>query len=97
MMASFSGNIEDLPEGIIIPEGFKITVESKTGFVPVYLPDRTVIGRASIDNDGQTVIMEIKHGAVLELMSENLVGLSVVYKTNEARDRASEEGDKQDG
>lgn len=66
------------------------------GFIPVYLPDRTVVGKAIVDPDGQTVTMRITSGPVLELMSEDLLGLSIVYKTNDARDRVAE-GEKTDG
>lgn len=51
------------------------------GYVPVYLPDRTVVGKAKISEDGQLVEIKIPEGtAMQELMSENLIGLSVVYQ-----------------
>lgn len=79
--------------GAVIPEGTKIT---SNGVIPVYLPDRTVIGKATISEDGSTILMHINSGPVAELMGEDLIGMSIVYKTNEARDRVAE-GDKKDG
>lgn len=54
---------------------------ARQGYVPVYLPDRTVVGRALISDDGKTVTIDIPEGDVVqELMAENLIGLSVVYQ-----------------
>lgn len=54
-------------------------------YVPVYLADRTVVGKAKID--GQAVLIELTDGtAIQELMTNNLIGMSVVYMNNEARD-----------
>lgn len=55
------------------------------GYVPVFLPDRTVIGKAKIE--GQNVVIELTEGnAIQTLMAENLLGMSMVYLNNEARD-----------
>lgn len=51
------------------------------GYIPVYLPDRTVVGRATISEDQRTVTIDIPEGtAIQSLMADNLVALSVVYQ-----------------
>lgn len=59
----------------------------RRGTVPVYLPDRTVIGKAWIADDGQHIQIELDRStAIPELMEENLLGLSIVYQRAEAND-----------
>lgn len=54
---------------------------SPDGYVPVYLPDRTVIGRAKFNEDKTEVLIEIPDGDVVQtLIGENLIGLSIVYQ-----------------
>lgn len=51
------------------------------GYIPVYLPDRTVLGKAKISDDGKHLDIEIPEGSMIqELMHENLIGLSTVYQ-----------------
>lgn len=84
----------DFPDGTpVIPKDAKIITK---GVIPVYLPDRSVIGKATISEDGHTVLMHIDSETITELIGEDLIGMSFVYKTNEARDRVAE-GDKKDG
>ena len=55
------------------------------GYIPVYLPDRTVVGKAKVD--GQFINIEVTPGNALQtLIKENLIGLSVMYMGAEARD-----------
>lgn len=55
------------------------------GYIPVYLPDRTVVGKATID--GQDIVIKMSPGnAIQSLIKENLIGLSVMYMGPEARD-----------
>lgn len=56
--------------------------------VPVYLPDRTIIGKAKITKteEGMFATIKLSNDTVAELMSEDLIGLSVVYQSNDARD-----------
>lgn len=63
-------------------------MEKQESIVPVYLPDRTIVGRATITKDERGMIATIRLGdsVISELMSENLIGMSIVYQTNEARD-----------
>lgn len=61
------------------------------GTVPIYMPDDTVVGRAAISNDGHTILIHIPEGTALQgLISENLIGMSVIYMTNDARDQVVE-------
>jgi hypothetical protein len=47
------------------------------GYVPVYLEDRTLIGKAKISNDGKHIEIDIPGDSpVAELMAEGLIGLS---------------------
>lgn len=53
------------------------------GYVPVYLEDRTVVGKARVSDDGKTttIIIEVYDGHPMsELMQENLIGFSVVHR-----------------
>lgn len=66
--------------------------------LPVYLPDRTIIGEATVSVDGSHISIEMKNGApYAELIADNLVGLAIVYMSNEARDRISEGEATDDG
>lgn len=69
----------------------------RKGKVPIYLPDRTVIGDAEISDDGRLIKTTIYHDSPIgELLSENLVGFSIMYMSNEARDRAEEHKENKD-
>lgn len=46
------------------------------GYIPLYLENRTVIGKARIKDN--MVEMEIDDETVLELMGSNLIGLSTI-------------------
>jgi hypothetical protein len=73
------------------------------GFVPVYLPDRTVIGRAQVNPDG-TLNIEFRDDAAFmkELFDQSMVGLSVfareafpaevLYETTEPKKEGEEDG-----
>ena len=52
--------------------------------VPVYLPDRTVIGSAEINlEDGIAMVTIQSDSNFAEFMSEGLIGLSVVHLSSE--------------
>lgn len=58
-------------------------VQIKTN-VPVYLPDRTLIGSADINvEDGLMMVTIQSDSNLAEFMSEDLVGLSVVHLSEE--------------
>jgi len=67
-------------------------IEVRKGYVPVYLPDgRTLAGQARISEDGTHIDLEMPTGSPLpELMGDNLIGMQIVYLTNDARDRVAE-------
>lgn len=69
-------NLEDLPDGVFIKPGAFVA----QGPVPVYLPDRTAIGTATIveTEDGVYAQIQLKGGAWNEILKEQLVGFSVV-------------------
>lgn len=60
------------------------------GYIPVYLPDRTVVGKAKIreevDGTQVTELIFPPGWSLTELVGENLVGLSLVYQRAEAMD-----------
>ena len=66
------------------------------GYIPVYLPDRTLAGQARISDDGTHIEIEVPSGSpIAELMGDNLLGLSISYLDNEARDRVEEHNKKE--
>lgn len=70
----------------VIPPDAVINVP--VGGIPVYLEDRTVIGRGYISEDGRHLEIEIdSQYPIAELMKESLVGFSVV---NLAADRSED-------
>lgn len=57
------------------------------GWIPVYLPDRTVIGKALVHDDGVHATMELDmQTPIKELLGHDLIGLSIVYQRREAYD-----------
>ena len=59
--------------------------------IPVYLPGRTIVGEATVSRDVSHISIEIKNGGpYAELIADNLIGLAIVYMSNEARDRVNE-------
>lgn len=71
------------------------------GYIPVYLADRTIVGKARVAPDGRHVDISFDQSINIEgLMENNLVGLSIVYQRAEAIDVINEargrEGDKPD-
>lgn len=64
--------------------------------IPVYLPDNTVIGRATVDLESGVATIQIQSDSnLIELIQESLVGLSVVYMSREAA-VVPNEGEKTD-
>ena len=54
-------------------------------YIPVYLPDRTVIGKGKVD--GQFITIELDEGdAIQTLFKEELLGMSFVYMSAKAQD-----------
>lgn len=52
--------------------------------VPVYLPDRTIVGSAVVDVKSGTAVITLQTDSSLaEIIQENLVGLSVIYMNRE--------------
>lgn len=48
------------------------------GYIPVYLPDRTVVGKGKVD--GQHITIKLKEGDLIQtLFKDNLLGMSFVY------------------
>jgi hypothetical protein len=61
------------------------------GSVPVYLPDRTEVGRATIRHDAHGAYAEVKlygeaGGALAEQIAGDAISLSIGYQDNTARD-----------
>lgn len=53
--------------------------------IPVYLPDDTQVGTASINVEDGTATIKLKANSfVAELIQESLVGLAVVYLARDA-------------
>lgn len=66
------------------------------GSVPVYLPDQTWVGEATVSGDGHDVHIHIPGSSPIgELISENLIGMSIVYLRSEARDQVAEHTEKE--
>ena len=70
------------------------------GWVPVYLPDRTVAGEAKISVRDDDIYIDVKLSgfegeAVAAMMAENLIGFSTVYMNNDARDSVAEAIEKE--
>lgn len=57
------------------------------GFVPVYLEDRTVIGRAKVNPDG-TILVEMDEETGKKLFTDSLVGFSVFSTSGDRGDEA---------
>jgi len=64
-----------------------------TNNIPIYLPDDTLGGRAVISADRKTLTMTFVEGMIPKLVMENLIGFSVVYLSNEARDQVAAEAE----
>lgn len=59
--------------------------QAKHGYVPVYLPDRTVVGTAYVDIEAGTAVIKLEANDTLaKLIQESLVGLSVVILDRDA-------------
>lgn len=56
-----------------------------TLYVPVYMPDRTIIGHASVDVESGTAVIKLEaNNTLAKLIQESLVGLSVVILDRDA-------------
>lgn len=66
--------------------------------VPIYLPDRTEVGRAVIIDDRLMVEIYFEKDSFLgSLFKEEVIGLSVMYLSARAEDIIEEEKEKTDG
>lgn len=77
----------------------KITVATdEDGSVPVYLPDRTEVGRAKINLEDGTATIEIKADSkVAQLLQDNLSGISVMHFDRDAAEEVlNTEGETDD-
>lgn len=70
----------------------------KHGTIPVYLPGKTLIGTARVDVSNGTAVITIQSdSSLMDLMGENLIGLSVVYMSAERIEENTTEGEETDG
>jgi hypothetical protein len=65
------------------------------GSIPVYLPDRTEVGRAVVEYDNAGAYATVKlYGAAGEALAQQIEGdaiaLSIAYQNNDARDAVAE-------
>lgn len=85
----------------IITEGAKIAVTTDSeGFIPVYLADRTIVGRAKVDADGMHAMIKLDLREDINLtglIGEDLIGLAIVYQRKDAMDVIQEARSKEGG
>ena len=78
-------SVEYLSDGFVVLQGaFKGQSKAR---IPVYLPDRTVVGDAEVFETDEGVFLTMSIGSDLGgLVASEMVGLSVTYNSAEARD-----------
>ena len=71
------------------------------GYIPVYLADRTIVGYAEVEVQGEKTLINMElssNGHIAELVKENLVGFSIMYMDrNRVEEVQNNQGEEADG